>query len=342
MISSPFNLTVNEITSEHNGTGGEIYVRTSQQVLADKLSTLLKITPAVKFNTELTDDGFVIRSEQFDVDKTYVLDVETGLRGRIGGVLREPYSSNFSFGELEPSISFVNNKAVYLSGTGNQQIEMRIVNVAKIKIVISKIYESNLLLAQRYGYYPKDNNRDGEYFEDEYETNNPDLGDIVYEQEIDTRLLPKYGNSRLLKFNVEDRLAEFKGIYHIKVRSDKDYWLSDSRFISKSDIGLIAKEGKDKLYVFANSLQTALPLPGVNIIVYGNNNQVLGIGATKEDGVAEIAYTRKEFAGFRPAMVVAKTAADFNYLPFSNTKVNTSRFEIGGKTLNQTDLNKKV
>ncbi len=70
------------------------------------------------------------------------------------------------------------------------------------------------------------------------------------------------------------------------------------------------------LYVFANSLQTSLALPGVNVVVYGNNNQVLGMAATKEDGVAEIPYTRKEFAGFRPSMVVAKTTTDFNYLPF--------------------------
>ncbi|MHA4845517.1 MG2 domain-containing protein, partial [Flavitalea antarctica] len=338
LIPSPFNLTVNEVTAEHSGNGGEIYVKTNQQVIADRLSSLLKITPAVKFSTELTDDGFLIRSEQFDVEKTYVLDVQEGLRGRIGGVLREPYTNNISFGELEPSISFVNGKAVYLSGAGNQQIEMRIVNVPKIKVVISKIYESNLLVAQRYGYYPKDDRRDSEGYEDEYESNSPDLGDIVYEKEIDTRSLPKYGNSRLLKFNVEDRLADFKGIYHIKVRSDKDYWLSDSRFIAKSDIGLMAKEGKDKLYVFANSLQTAMAMPGVNVVVYGNNNQVLGVGSTKEDGVAEIAYTRKEFAGFKPAMLVAKTEADFNYLPFSNTRVNTSRFETGGKTLNQTGL----
>ncbi len=215
---------------------------------------------------------------------------------------------------------------------------MRIVNIPKVKVVISKIYESNLLLAQRYGYYPNDRSNDEEYADENYDNNNPDLGDIIYEKEIDTRSLPKYGNSRLFNFNVEDKLADFKGIYHIRVSSAKDNWLSDSRFISKSDIGLIAREGKDMLYVFANSLQTSLALPGVNVVVYGNNNQVLGMAATKEDGVAEIPYTRKEFAGFRPSMVIAKTTTDFNYLPFSNTKVNTSRFETGGKTANKSGL----
>src|SRR5690606_12626721 len=71
---------------------------------------------------------------------------------------------------------------------------------------------------------------------------------------------------------------------------------------------------------------------------YGSNNQVLGMGATNADGVAEIAYTRREFAGFRPAMIVAKTESDFNYLPFGSTRVNTSRFEVGGKRLNSSAL----
>ncbi len=54
--------------------------------------------------------------------------------------------------------------------------------------------------------------------------------------------------------------------------------------------------------------------------------------------MAELALARKEFAGFRPAMIIAKTADDFNYLPFNNTRVNTSRFEVGGKRSNSTGM----
>src|SRR5690606_39033683 len=43
-------------------------------------------------------------------------------------------------------------------------------------------------------------------------------------------------------------------------------------------------------------------------------------------------------AGFRPAMIIASTANDFNYLPFNGTKVNTSRFEVGGRHTNKTGL----
>ena len=136
------------------------------------------------------------------------------MRGRIGGTLREQYDNNLAFGELEPSIVFANSKAVYLSGKGNQNIEVRITNMPKVKVVISKIYESNLLAAQRYGYRPSDYRNEDEYYYDE-RAGEMELGDIVFEKEIETRSLPKYGNSRLFKFNPEDRLADFKGIYHV-------------------------------------------------------------------------------------------------------------------------------
>lgn len=335
-IPSPYTLSINDLNAEHDGSSGTVYIRTSQQVVLDRLSSFIKIEPAVKFSVSQTDDGFSISSDDFNADKSYVVTLIKGLKGRIGGTLREQYDNNIAFGELAPSIRFVNSKAVYLAGKGNQQIEVRITNMPSVKVVISKIYESNLLAAQRYGYYPKDERGEEEYY---YESNaDMELGDVVYEKEIDTRSLPKYGNSRLFKFNPEDKLADFKGIYHIKIRSTKDYWESDSRFIAMSDLGLIAREAKDKMVVFVNSIKTAESVNGVNVVAYGANNQVLGNASTDANGVAEIVYTRKEFAGFRPAMIIAKTADDFNYLPFSNTRVNTSRFDVGGKRISSTGL----
>ncbi|WP_127126528.1 alpha-2-macroglobulin family protein [Pseudoflavitalea rhizosphaerae] len=339
-VPSPYNLTVNDVSAEHDGSGGIVYVRTSQQIQMANLAASIKFNPAVKFTVAQTDDGFSISSDEFNSDKSYTITLLKGMKGRIGGTLREQFDGNVAFGELEPGVSFTNKKGMYLSSKGNQNIEVRITNVQKVKVTISKIYESNILVAQRYGYYPQ--NRGGyseydDYYYSDY-SNNLTMGDIIYEKEIETRSLPKYGNSRLFNFNIEDRLPELKGIYHIMIRSGTDYWVSDSRLISKSDLGLIAKEGNGKIIVFANSIQTAQAVNGVNVVAYGNNNQVLGTAATNAEGVAEIALSRKEFAGFRPAMIVAKTAEDFNFLPFNTTAVNTSRFEVGGKRTNSTGL----
>lgn len=346
-VSSPYVLTIQNVESNHDGTEGVVKVTTSQQLTGESLKPFLQFDPELSYTVEANDYGFTLRSDKFDLEKSYALTILKGLRGKIGGVMAEDYNNAVAFGELEADINFTSRKAVYLSKKGDKNIEVRITNVPKIKLIISKIYENNLLMAQRYGYYPQET-RSGpdyasydeeDYYYDEYGGNDAMLGDVIYEKEIDTRSLPKSGGGRLLDFSqFEDRLQDFKGIYHIVIRSTDDYWIKDSRYISLSDIGLIAKEGQDKIYVFTNSIKSADPVNGVNISVYSTNNQLIGTGATNKDGVAEIAYTKKEFGGFKPAMVIAKTADDFNYLPFSNTKVNTSRFEVGGKRNNPSGL----
>ena len=301
-MPSPYVLTIQSVEPEHDGQDGIVTVTTSQQLTGENLNSLVKLDPSIKFTTELTDNGFIISSPSFDVEKSYALIITAGLRGKIGGVLKEEYNGSVAFGELESSISFTNGKAVYLSKRGGKNMEVKITNTPKVKLIISKIYENNLLMSQRYGYSPKETksgpNYHGDYY-DEYSKYNYDVttGDVIYEKEIDTRSLPKSGAGRILNFSqFEDRLPDFKGIYHVVIRSTEDYWVRDSRFISVSDIGIIAKQGQDKFFVFANSIKTADALSGINISVYSNNNQLLGTGSTNADGVAEIAYAQKEFS----------------------------------------------
>src|SRR5688572_18843650 len=344
-IPSPYVLSIQNIESQHDGMEGVITVITSQQLTGESLKSFVKFDPGLNFTTALNENGFTIRSDKFDVEKSYALTIVKGLRGKIGGVLKEDFDGSVAFGELQANISFTNSKAVYLSKNGAKNVEVRITNVPKVKLIISKIYENNLLLAQRYGYSPRETRSgpdyasydeyEGDYYYDGYGEGDAMLGDVIYEKEIDTRSLPKSGGGRILNFSqFEDRLPDFKGVYHILIRSSEDYWIKDSRYISLSDLGIIAKEGKDKIYVFTNSIKTAVPVNGVNVSVYSANNQLIGTGSTNKDGVAEVPYSKKDFGGFKPAMVIAKTADDFNYLPFNNTRVNTSRFEVGGKRNN--------
>ncbi|TAL49862.1 MAG: alpha-2-macroglobulin family protein, partial [Chitinophagaceae bacterium] len=347
-IPSPYVLTIQNVEAEHDGTEGTIRVTANQQLETGSLKSFIQFSPELKFTVETDETGLLIRSDKFDIEKSYALTFLKGLRGKIGGILKEDATQQVAFGELEAGISFTNNKAVYLSKRGSKNIEVRITSVPKVKLVISKIYESNLLMSQRYDYYPKeskstkyasyDGGGDDEYYYDNY-NEDVSFGDVIYEKEIDTRSLPKSGGGRLLNIaQFEDRLPEFKGIYHVMIRSTESYWVKDSRYISLSDIGLVAKEGQDKIFVFTNSIKTAAGMDGVNVLVYSNNNQLIGTGATNGDGVAEIAYSKKDFSGFKPAMIIAKTADDFNYLPFTSTKVNTSRFEVGGKRNNPTGM----
>lgn len=339
-LSSPFVLTINGVTMEHDGSAGTILVRTSQLVNTSNWKNYIQVTPAVPLKLEATEDGFLLTGTGFDAEKVYQLIFKKGLKGVLGGELKEEHTESVAFGKLEPAIRFVNGRAGYLSAKGARNIEVKIVNVPRVKLVVSKIYESNLLAANRYGYYPAERTGEQEYY---YEGDGDfTLGDIIYEKEIDTRSLPRSGGGNLLQFNLEDHVEELKGAYHIKLRSTDDYWIADSRMFSLSDIGLIVKSGNEQLTIWANSIASATAVSGVNVVAYGANNQVLGMAATNADGVAEVNYAKKDVAGFAPALVVAKTANDFNYILFSNTRVNTSRFEVGGKQLNSAGLDAYV
>src|SRR5215204_5054524 len=341
-VPSPYVLAIQNVESEHDGTEGTIRVTTSQQLVEADLKSYIKLDPAIQFTTEVDESGLTLRSDKFDMEKSYTVTFKEGMRGKIGGELKEESQHQVAFGELEPGISFTTKKAVYLSKRGAKNIEVKITSIPKVKLTISKIYESNLLMVDRYGYYPSTasyREYDDEEYGNEYRANELALGDIIYEKEIDTRSLPKSGGGKVLNVSqFEDRLPDFKGIYHVQISSMKDYWVKDSRFISVSDIGLVAKEGVDKIFVFTNSIKTAEGMNGVNVSVYSKNNQLIGTGATNDDGVAEIVYTKKEFNGFQPALIIAKTGDDFNYLPFKSTRVNTSRFDVGGKRNNSSGL----
>jgi len=340
MLISPYRLIITSSEANHDGTQGTVKIFTSQTALSENLKDFISIAPAVNFRATISDDAILVSSDEFDVAKSYNITVKTGLKGKIGGTLREDYSTSVAFGQLEPQVQFVNRKGLYLSSQNAKNIEVSIVSVDKVKITISKIYENNLLAADRYGYYPEgiyDNEYEDEY-SNEYYGENTVLGDVIYQKVIETKSLPKYANSRLFKFNIEDKLKDLKGIYHVRIQSTEDYWRYDQRFVSLSDIGLIAKETEDKLYVFTNSISKAESMSGVNINVVGSNNQNIGSGTTDGSGVAVIDLKKRAFSGFTAAMITAKSGSDFNYLPLRSTRVETSRFDVGGKRNNITGL----
>lgn len=330
-LASPFTLNIGNTESVHDGLSGTISVFTSQKVLSNNLKSFVKISPAVNFEIQTSDEGFLITSENFDTKKTYELTILKGLKGILGAELKQDYFNTIGFGELEPNIAFVDNTANYLSSKGNKNILVNIVNVPKAKITIKKVYENNLLSALRYGI-------NDSYYDYENEDQSYVTSDIIYEEEISTNKLQKKGEARILNFNFKDKLPEFNGIYSISLRSTDNYWVSDSRLVSLSDIGIIARKTANSIVLFTNSLNSANALANVELKIYGSNNQVIGNAKTDKLGNAVIQLKKYETAGFNPALITAKSGKDFNYLSLPNSRIETSRFDVGGKTIPPTGL----
>lgn len=329
-LVSPLNLYVVDVQGEMIGTEGRVKVLLSQPVDVNTIKSFVKVKPAVEFHLQALDNGFEIVSSGFSADLSYTVTIEQGMKGTVGGTMKNSISELVEFGELEPSLSFVDNSAVYLAKNGSKNIEIEINSIEEVEITLYKIYENNIIPVRKSYYNPEYDYWDGE--------ESLEYGDVVYKEKITTSKIPAQSGVRLLNFNFKEKLPNEQGLYYITIRDTKEYWNSVSKLISFSDIGLIAKSNKKQVHVFANSITSALPYNQVNILVYSRNNQIVGRGVTNSDGVAVIDIEEKNASGFEPAMVIAKTEDDFNYLLFNQTRVNTDRFEVGGKIVNTTGL----
>lgn len=340
-VASPFKLTINNVKAQHDGSEGEIIIQTSQEVKAQDIKRFISVRPQVAFSVEVDGQMLRLKSTEFSVKQTYDIEIREKLRGVLGGNLKNTFSQQVSFGKLRPSIKFKDNKSVYLSTAGSQMIEAEIINVPEVQVRVVKIYENNILHFLGGGYYMT------EYYDyDDYGYNDyyygggyqyyqaSEKGDVVYEAEINTSTLPLSGNQRLLKLDFEDQLPSHPGLYVVELLARDPYYLSSRTVVCRSDIGLIAKAGKREVSIFANSIKTAQALAGVDIKLIGRNNQEITQLKTDASGYATYTLPEDMAEGFKVNLITASQNGEFAYLPFSRTRIGTSRFEVEGRREN--------
>ncbi|MBN2215007.1 MAG: alpha-2-macroglobulin family protein [Bacteroidales bacterium] len=338
ILNSPFRLNISDLSADHDGMTGQITVNTSQKVDAGKLRKYLSIVPSVRFDLEVFRNYFIIRSSEFDAALKYTVKIAKDLPGQLGGVLKYDYEQDVSFGKLQPAIKFIDRKGMYVSAKGSKEVEIAIISIPKIRFRVIKVYENNIIQFLSSGnYYYGDDYYEDYYYEYGY-SSSESLGDVIIDKTIETNDLKRLGNSRILKFDFEDRLKNYKGIYQIEAVSDEQSWIRAKRVISISDIGLIVKKGKGNISVFANSLISANPINDAGITVIGRNNQVLATLRTNPDGYARYDYSELPAPGFEPALITAKAGDDYNHIYLQQAGINTSGFDVGGKYENPSGL----
>ncbi len=346
VLNSPYKLNITGITTEHDGITGQITVNTSQKADQKKIKKHIVIVPAVKFDVEVYPNYFIIKSREFDVTRKYTVRITKDLPGVLGGTLKYDYEEDVSFGKLKPAVRFIDNKGSYLSAKGSRAVEVAIISIPEVNLKITKIYENNILNFLRSGNYSYYYDEEEDYYYDEYgdyyygsgNSNAEFLGDVILEKTINTGDLKKLGNSRILQFDFNDKLKDYKGIYQVEITSATDGWISAKKTVSVSDLGLIVKKGKNAISVFVNSLIDASPVNGAGIFVVGRNNQVLAKLSTNSEGYARYAYKELPASGFEPELVTANLGSDFNYIYLKQSAVHTSGFDVGGKYENPSGL----
>ncbi|MFN8166196.1 MAG: MG2 domain-containing protein [Bacteroidia bacterium] len=339
-VSSPEKLQITDAVGEYDNMTPRIHIFTTQSVDFASAQQAIKIDPKLPFTLEQAYNGFYINGA-FNPGSMYHVEIATTLKGFLGGNLPSAYTSQVSFGEMEPSLSFVNKKGIYLSSKSSRNLALNVVNIPKVHVTIYRIYENNIthfLNSNRYsdGWYDDD----GEYY-DEGSTYNiygvERYGDPILDRIYDTKDLATLNNIKLLNLSFED-VSSYKGIYLVTAYSSEDQWRRATKLVSVSDLGLMVKETSDEYYVFVNSIKSAEPMSDVNVNLISSNNQVIASAKSGRDGVAVFKDMKSRMGRFRTSMVTASADKDFNYVPFSENRVNSSRFDVGGRRVNDSKL----
>ena len=339
-------LAVRELTGALLSGQPVVTVLLNQPVTVANLTPNLTVTPNVAFSIEALESGFTLRGG-FEVGKNYQITLGKATQGVLGGFMESDFSAAVSFADEDPSISFSSaEKAMYLSAVGNRTLGLRINAVAKVKVTIAKVYANNIQQVLRggtqYGYGRRDEgesdgDEDGDYGQGSYNYYDiENTGNVLSERTISVEGLPKSGGLRLLSLSLKE--LEFqgamKGLYVVKVEDTEHQYLQVSKLVAITDVGLMVKQGaQGGTVVFANSIRTAQPLSGVTVNLVSSNNQVIGTVTTDGSGVAAF-DSAASMKRFKLGMVTAVKDADFSFLDLTRSRVETSRFEVGGLTSN--------
>ena len=339
-IPSPDKLKITDAVAEYEDLQARIHIFTTQSIDLSTAQAAISFDPAIKFTVEEGFSGFYINGP-FVSGSNYRLDISEKLKGFLGGNLESKYSTQVSFGEMEPAISFVNQKGIYMTSKGTRNLALNVVNMPKVNVQIYRIFENNIqhyLRTGRYsdGYYDDE----GEYMNSGVSYNTYDIeryANKIVDRVYETKDLAVLNGIHLLNLSFDD-VSTYKGIYVVVASSSKDQWVKATKLVSVSDIGLIVKAVDNEVFVFANSIKTAEAMSGVAVNLVSTNNQTIATVKTGSDGIAIFKDLKSKGKGFVPSMVTASIDKDFNYVLFSDTRVDASRFEVGGRRVNESQL----
>ncbi|MCF6270875.1 MAG: MG2 domain-containing protein [Melioribacteraceae bacterium] len=318
-------VAITGVSSGYDGTNGWIFVNTTQKIKLKEILKHITLKPAKDIKVSSSENGFKIDAD-FMKSQTVTLSISKGLPGLYGGELEFDYEQIVTLVDIEPAINFSSKKGKYLLLGGNENLEVNTVNVKGVEIEVARIYKNNLLhFLNNYSYYYSgDYDYNIAYYYGNY-------GDEVFSEKKKLASERNWQNSFNINLNrvLKDKR---KGIYTISVRSDDRRWLSDSKMIAISDMGIITKKSESDLIVFVNSISSANPIANVKVEIISSKNQIMFKGKTDEDGVIHFKNIRKSIGETEPILITCELDDDFNYIDLRETEIETSRFDVGGIT----------
>jgi hypothetical protein len=274
-------------------------------------------------------EGRQVCVEGLEHGRHYRIAFRPGLPSAIGEVIEAPVVLSVYIQDRAPSVRFTGDSFV-LPKSARRGIPLVSVNMNAADLKLYRVGDRSL--AQLLSGYQFLRQIDGY----DIQTISDQMGEPVWSGQID--IANQLNAEVTTSFPVDEALPQRKpGVYVLTaqpVDDRSDSWNSRAtQWFVVSDIGLTTYTGQDGLNVFARSLGSAKPIPGVALTLLARNNEVLGTATTDADGRATFnpGLTRGD-GGLVPGVVMASQGdEDFVFLDMSKAGFDLSDRGVAGR-----------
>ena len=322
------------------------------------ISGFVSISPDINFTLK-TEGRYLMVTGPFMPGKQYHMHITKGFPSEYENQLQGDYDQVFSLDNIKPEVQWL-SEGVYLPTSNEYKLQFKSVNVAKVKLHVFEIFPQNIgFFVQENMLRETGNDNNNYYYGDTFR----DLDRVakeIYNKELDlTTEKNKWINTEL------DLSPTFKGkknsVFVVSVRFDQDdltgkpvssrdnlsegdlYFANDdyynhparpgyyyshgntSKLLISSDIGLTVKKAGDGLHVFALNVVTARPAAGLDLKLFGYQNQVLESGRTDGDGYLH--FNSRESRGY----IYGKDESGMALVRINHPAWEMNSFDVGGQ-----------
>src|SRR5512140_2438623 len=127
-----------------DGTQGGIRVRTSQEVDPAASKGVITIEPVREYTIQGDGQSFTLHGK-FEPGTAFRLHVAKGLESVLGGRTQNDYDADIIIGNITPSFGFTSESGLYMLLSGQRSLEIKTVNLNKVNVRVSQVFQNNLV-----------------------------------------------------------------------------------------------------------------------------------------------------------------------------------------------------
>lgn len=304
-----------------------------------KFGDFIKLEPDARIALRTDDNRLCIAGLTYGQD--YKVTLRQGLPGRDGEKLAADQDVTVALG-ARPAVVNLPGKGFILPRGSAAGLPVTTINVSKVGITVYRVNERGIerFASDRYYYYDQAFPGSEPITEAWSLRNwlNGSNGTVQWTGTMDVRNVPN--QAVVTAFPIRETIKDWKpGAYFVVVWNaatppsrdpdEDDSGSAAGMWVVDTDIGLTSFTGEDGLNVFARSLQTAQPLPGIEVVLLSRGNEPIGKVVTTADGRASFAAGLLKGKGAAEPVAVMAMAGDRQ--EFSRLELTKAAFDLSDR-----------